>query len=73
MARAGARYRMNFRGFSWGLDDGDAELVNPGWDVTRTRDPLDVGLSRKRCEQRPPIGDISVRPWIAIRPKSTRA
>src|SRR5262249_25506662 len=36
--RAGARFRMNFRSFARRLDDRNAELVNPGGDVTRARD-----------------------------------
>src|SRR5437016_4213726 len=47
---------MNFRIFPRGLQDRNAELVNPGRDVTRPRDPLDVGLRRKRREERSPDG-----------------
>jgi hypothetical protein len=39
--------------FARRLDDRNGEFVNPGRDVTRARDPLNVCLSDKRREERP--------------------
>jgi hypothetical protein len=47
---------MNFRGFPWRLYDRNAEVVNPGRNVTRAGDPLHVGLGRKSREERSPDG-----------------
>ena len=52
--RAGARFGVNFRGFPWHLDNRNAEVVYPGRDVARTRDPLHLGFGGKRREERPP-------------------
>lgn len=54
MPRAGTRLRANRRVFPGRLDDRNTEFLNPGRDVPWTGNPLHVGLSRKRREERPP-------------------
>jgi hypothetical protein len=48
MARAGARFSANLRVFARRFYDRNAEFVNPGGDVTRAGDPLQIRLGSQR-------------------------